>query len=202
MHLPADLEISVKREITVAAPFKKSLTLGNLQDSPTLFYAILPLNTTQTSELHLQKTSWQSKLQKLCTPGRNNLRGSIPARSLLVNALWRMVCYMCTAYFMSLTTKPCTEKSCMRTTITLQLDTLDKPPLMNSSAETTGGKECEKQFLDTWPIVIPVQESNLYVMHLMGFSNLYRSLLPVGVQYPWISLQASQNLDPNSMMRS
>ena len=120
MHIPADLEISLKRGISVAAPFKKSLTLGNLQDSPTLFYSILPLNTTQTSELHLQKTSWQSKLQKLWARERNNLWGSIPAWFLLVNALWRMVCYMCTAYFMSLTTKTCTEKSCMRI-MTIQL---------------------------------------------------------------------------------
>ena len=73
---------------------------------------------------------------------------------------------------------------------------------MNLSAKTTGGQECEKKLPDTWPIVIPVQESNLYVMHPMDFSSLRKSLLPAGVQYPWISLQASQNLDPNSMMQS
>ena len=64
MHLPADLEISLNRGITVAAPFKKSLTQLNSQVFPTLYYEILPLNTTQTSELHLQKMNWQLKLQK------------------------------------------------------------------------------------------------------------------------------------------
>ena len=62
IHLPADLEISLKRGISVAAPFKKSLTQRSSQVFLILYYAILPLNTTQTSELHLVKISWQLKL--------------------------------------------------------------------------------------------------------------------------------------------
>ena len=146
--------------------------------------------------------SWQSKLQKFWTLGRNNLQGSIPAQSLLVNVLRRMVCFMSMAYSTSLTTKSCTEKSCMHTMITLELGTQDEPPPMNSSAETTGGQECEKQLPDIWPIVIPVQESSLYVIHLIDFLNLCNFPLPIGVLHPWISLQASQNLDLNSMMLS
>ena len=119
-HLPADVEISLKREISVAAPFKKSLTHRNSQVFPSLSYAIRPLNITQTSALHLQEMSWQSKLQKLLTLEKNNLPESIPARSLLLNALWRMVCYMFTVYSTSLTTKPCTHKSCMHTMTTLE----------------------------------------------------------------------------------
>ena len=38
------------------------------------------ITTTQTSELHLQKMSWQLKLQKHWTLERNNLLESIPAR--------------------------------------------------------------------------------------------------------------------------
>ena len=67
-------------------------------------------------------------------------------------------------YSTSLTTKPCTEKSCMHTMTTLQLHTLDELPPMSLSAETIGGQEYEKELLDTSQIVTPVQESNLYVV--------------------------------------
>ena len=67
---------------------------------------------------------------------------------------------------------------------TPQLDTLNQLLPMNLSAKSTSGQECEKKLPDTWPIVIPVQESNLYVMHPMDFSSLRKSLSPAGVQYP------------------
>ena len=202
MHLLADLEISLKRGISVAAPFKQSLTQRNSQVFLILYYPILPLNTTQTSELHLAKISWQLKLQKRYTLERNSLPERIPARSLLVKALWKMVCYMYTVYSMYPITKPCAEKFFMRITTTLQLDNLDELPPMNLSAKTTGCQECEKQLLHTWLIVILVQRSNLYVMHLLDFSNLCKSVLPAGVLYSWILLQASRNLVPNIMMLS
>ena len=46
----------------------------------------------------------------------------------------------------------------MHTMTTLQLGTLDELPPMSLSAETIGGQQCEKQLLDTWQIVTPVQE--------------------------------------------
>ena len=161
MHLPANLEISLNRRISVAAPFKKCWTQRNSQVFPTMYYAIRPLNTTETSELHLPKMSWQLKYQKHWTLERNSSPVSIHAQSLLVNALWKMVCYMYMVYSMSLITKPCTETFSMPITTTLQLDTLDELPPMNLSAQTTGGQECETQLLDTWQVVIPVQGLNL-----------------------------------------
>ena len=65
----------------------------------------------------------------------------------------------------------------MHTMTTLQLDTLDELLPISLSAETIGGQECEKQLVDTWQIVTPVQESNLYLMLLMDFSSPCKSLL-------------------------
>ena len=123
-------------------------------------------------------------------------------RSLLVNALGKMVCYMYMICSISLITKSCTARFYMSIMTTLQLDTLHKLPPMNLSTKTTGGQECKKQLLHIGQIVIPVQESNLYVMHHMYFSSLYKSLLLSGVLYPWILLQTSRNLVPNSIMLS
>ena len=149
MCLPVDREISLKRGTSVAAPFRISSTQWNFQVFPSLSYAILPLNTTRTSELHLQQTSWQLKFQKLWTLERNNLSESIPARSLLENALWKMDCYTYMVSSMSLIMKTCFEKSCMRIMTIPQPDTLGELPPINLSAEITGGQKCEKQLPDT-----------------------------------------------------
>ena len=80
----------------------------------------------------------------------------------------------------------CTDKSCTTITTTQQLDTLVELPPVNLSANSTGGQECQKQLPDTKTIVIPVQESNLDVMHPMDLSSLCKFLSGVGVQYLWI----------------